>query len=272
MFSQPLKFIKKHPYKVALGLSALLIFILIIFWFNTGNSFSKNYFLKKTEYQKKIITQTNFTQNSLIVTDTFIQSFDKQNRLIAENEVIFYDYNTAGKLSKIIVCLDKDCDNIIVKEPISPEIIHYSLNQAFFQMQNQNKFSRVIHQNEVLEPYIYQKDSLINSELRKVKYYFCTDTDTTFNICYQHYDSLQRLKTIRFSDKSQNFFFEINCFYDASNQLIMKHRQIKSSINEVYSAYYHIYQYDSKKRLKHIQTYQMPDSSLHSQTEFQYIE
>lgn len=272
MLSHLLKFRKKYnPRKLTLGLLALFMLVLLIFWFNRDDNFSKNSFLKKTEFQRKIIVQTSFTQKNLVVVDTFIQSFDEKKRLIAENEAIFYDYNSTGKLSKIIVCLDKNCNNILIKEPISPEIIQYSLNQTFFQLQSQNKFSR-ISSKEALEPYIYQEDSLINSEIRKVKYYFCTDTDTTLNICYQHYDSLQRLIKIRFSDKNQNFFFETNCFYDTTNKLIMKHQQLKSSINEIYSEYYHIYQYDSNKRLKQIQTYQMPDSLLHSQTSFAYVD
>lgn len=265
------KFRKKHSRKLILGLLALFVLVLLIFWLNRDNRFSKSSFLKKTDFQRKIIVQTTFMKNNLVVVDTFTQSFDKKKRLIAENEAIFYDYNSAGKLSKIIVCLDKNCNNILIKEPISPEIMQYSLNQTFFQLQSQNKFSR-ISPKEVLEPYIYQEDSLISSEIRKVKYYFCTDTDTTLNIRYQHYDSLQRLKKIRFSDKNQNFFFETDYFYDATNKLIMKHQQIKSSINEIYSEYYYIYQYDSQKRLKQIQTYQMPDSLLHSQTSLEYVE
>lgn len=265
------KFRKKRPRKLTLGLLALFVLILFIFWFNKGNHFSKSSFLKKTEFQRKIIVQTIFTQNNLVIVDTFTQSFDEKKRLIAENETIFYDYNSAGKLSKIIVCLDKNCSNILIKEPISSEIMQYSLNQTFFQLQNQNKFSRISPKEELV-PYIYQEDSLLNSEIHKIKYFFCTDTDTTLNVLYQYYDSLQRLKKIRFSDKNQNFFFETNCFYDTTNKLIIKHQQLKSSINEIYSEYYYIYQYDPKKRLKQIQTYQMPDSSLHSQTSFEYVD
>ncbi len=272
MFFQMLKLRKKYVGKAAFGLSAFLVLLLLVFWLNRNNLFLKDAFLKKTAYRKKIITQTNFYQKNLIVVDTFTQSFDEKKRIIAENDVVFYDYNSAGKLSKIIVCLDKNCNNILVKEPISPEIMQYSLNQTFFQLQSQHTFSRISPKEE-LEPYIYQKDSLLNSEIRKIKHYFYTDTDTILTICYQHYDSLQRLRKIRFSDKNQNFFFEIHYFYDTTNKLTMKHHRLKSSIHKVYSKYYyHIYEYDLQKRLKRIQTYQMPDSSLHSQTSFDYIE
>ncbi|MCS6795905.1 MAG: hypothetical protein RMJ97_09450 [Raineya sp.] len=273
MLSRLLKFIELSNKSTKIASGILLVgLVVIIIWNWEKKGFNKKAHLAQAAFRERVIRKFSTSADNVIV-DTFTQVFNARFQLIAENEQIFYEYNSAGELSKIISCLNQDCDIYLEKRFLKKDSAQYYLNTKLFQIEQNDAYFR-IQSNETLEnePYINYIDSIVSMQIKKANSFFYIKTDTLLQTKYQYYDSLQRVQKEVCKDKKEDFYLEKVYSYDVNNQLIKTMISVKSTSGELYAQYYQTYSYDQKKRLKLIQTFKMPDSTLQSQVEYTYLQ
>lgn len=261
----------------------LLTFVMLALFACQKSKLDKQAFVAQIASREYVVTQIEIPDEGKKLIDTLKKAYNARKQLIVENENIFFRYDSTGKLTEKIICIDEPCQQLMTwryeyqKEKV---IVRQFRNEELQQIQEliplkKQNISKVADSTYV---FLTQQDFMLADTLIKSSYdYLLKDKETRLLLeqSYQ-YDSLGRVSQIvRIPDRDSTNCVKIVFFYDNHGRRIKsvhsRFMPIEGDIN-TYTDHYKVYRYDASNRLVEVRAFRpaKPKHQLVSITKYSY--
>ncbi|MFN3316774.1 MAG: hypothetical protein ACK40K_08180 [Raineya sp.] len=232
-----------------------------------------------------IISQIEVLGEGKILIDTLKKAYNAKKQLIIENDNIFFRYDSTGKLTEKIICLDEDCEKIMTwqYEYLQDKtLIRQYRNGEIQQTQELQTFRKHNISKATDSSFVFLEQEHFWQEkvLKESKYRFQNNSDKKTDFLDQkyQYDSLGRLiQLIRTPDKDSTNCVKIAFQYNQDGKVIKSlHSRFMPFGGDIkhHTDHYKTYTYNTAGQLAEVRTFSQrkAENKLFSITRYFYLQ
>lgn len=263
-----------------------LIFSISIFlWACQSSKLDRQAFFSQITLQEYIISQIQLIDEEKTLTDTFKRAYNAKKQLIIENDNIFFRYDSTGKLTEKIICIDENCEKIMTWQYQylqDKTLIRQYNNGELQQTQELQTFKKHNISKAADSSFIFlkQEDFWQEKILKESKYQFLHSTTKEIDFLDQkyQYDSLGRLiQLIRTPDKDSTNCIKIAYQYNQEGKISKSlHSRFMPFGGDIkhYTDHYKTYIYNPAGQLAEVRTFSQRkgENKLFSITKYFYVQ
>lgn len=257
---------------------------LLAFSCEESKKLDKKAFLAQIASKEYVVSQIELPDKKIIIVDTFKKAYNTQKQLIVENDNIFFRYDSTGKLSEKIACIDADCQQIITWQYEYQQdkiLVRQFRNGELQQLQEieNSKKRNTSHATDSAYVFLEQEEFRTNGLLHKRNYQFYENDTKRQSFLEQkyQYDSLGKLiQIVRIPDKDSTKCVKIAFEYDQEGKKIKSlHSRFMPCDGDIkhYIDHYKVYTYNAAGQLIEVRTFSNREelNTLFSTTKYSYI-